>query len=277
MLFRVIDRSDGMTVSPLTFLRLVRGSWSGGWGGRPWDGRSGPDWTSLLLVVIATAAARGGARRPAAGDTTPPVFRRAAPRGDLRARPWARACDALPLSWHAARDDVTPPPGVVYEVHTGLTAGAEDLARPTYTTWRGVTAYTTPRIARDHGVWFVVDARDAAGNPGRQRGGASRPESLRLTALRRGPGAVGTARGACGLGWPSLVNGWIAPGQADAPEAFIQGNVEEARPRSDNGTAIVKTRPSSTRAFGPAKRVRALEPQGVPSGISAMASRHRDI
>jgi CARDB len=68
------------------------------------------------------------------------------------------------LKWAAARDDVTPAAGIVYDVYRATTAGGEDFARPTYTTAAGVTSFTTPLLPTDTAYYFVVRARDRAGN-----------------------------------------------------------------------------------------------------------------
>jgi CARDB len=68
------------------------------------------------------------------------------------------------LKWSAARDDVTPAAGIVYDVYESTTAGGEDFARPTYTTKAGATSFTTPLLPADTAHYFVVRARDRAGN-----------------------------------------------------------------------------------------------------------------
>ncbi len=42
--------------------------------------------------------------------------------------------------------------------------GEEDFSAPTYTTRRGVTTFDTPPLATDEYFYFVVRARDRAGN-----------------------------------------------------------------------------------------------------------------
>jgi hypothetical protein len=68
------------------------------------------------------------------------------------------------LKWAAARDDVTPTGGIVYDIYESTTPGSEDFARPTYTTNAGVTSFTTPLLPTDTAHYFVVRARDRAGN-----------------------------------------------------------------------------------------------------------------
>lgn len=68
------------------------------------------------------------------------------------------------LRWADARDDVTPAAGIVYDVYQATKAGGEDFARPTYTTKAGATSFTTPLLPTDTAHYFVVRARDRAGN-----------------------------------------------------------------------------------------------------------------
>jgi hypothetical protein len=42
--------------------------------------------------------------------------------------------------------------------------GGEDFSAPTYTTRRGATTFDTPLLPTDQNFYFVVRARDRAGN-----------------------------------------------------------------------------------------------------------------
>ena len=68
------------------------------------------------------------------------------------------------LSWDAARDDVTPSRKIVYDIYQATKPGGEDFASTTYTTSRGATSFTTPSLPADGSFYFVVRARDRAGN-----------------------------------------------------------------------------------------------------------------
>jgi hypothetical protein len=108
---------------------------------------------------------RGGQPAPINGDTKPPSFT-----GLQR----AFACTPGPqrpgqttpynLSWQAASDDVTPSSQIVYDVYLASMPGGEDFSKPTWTTPAGVTGYTTPGLASHGTFYFVVRARDGAGN-----------------------------------------------------------------------------------------------------------------
>ncbi len=98
-------------------------------------------------------------------DTTPPKF------GGLQQ---AYACTPGPqrpgqttpfnLSWEAATDDFTPPSQIVYDVYLANTSGGEDFSDPTWVTPPGVFGYRTAGLPSHGTFYFVVRARDMAGN-----------------------------------------------------------------------------------------------------------------
>jgi len=99
------------------------------------------------------------------GDHTPPVF------AGLQ-----RATTCLPgpsgtgrkssyhLGWSAATDDTTPGSEIVYDVYQATSAGGQTFSRPTYTTPAGADTFSTPPLPEEDVYYFVVRARDAAGN-----------------------------------------------------------------------------------------------------------------
>lgn len=68
------------------------------------------------------------------------------------------------LTWQAATDPVTASAAIVYDIYVATTPGGEDYAQPTWTTPAGVTSFTTPALAHSGPIYFVVRARNAAGN-----------------------------------------------------------------------------------------------------------------
>ena len=68
------------------------------------------------------------------------------------------------LRWDAATDNVTPSSAIVYDVFQATTRGGENFASPTYTTSPGATTFSTPPLPDDKQYYFVVRARDQAGN-----------------------------------------------------------------------------------------------------------------
>jgi hypothetical protein len=113
---------------------------------------------AAALLVVAQAA---GALR----DRTPPVF------AGLKS---ATTCIPGPigagrttryhLRWDPAKDNVTPSSKIVYDVYQATKSGGEDFSRPTYITRPGATSFDTPLLPTGRSFYFVVRARDQAGN-----------------------------------------------------------------------------------------------------------------
>ena len=73
------------------------------------------------------------------------------------------------LTWKAATDNVTPQDKIVYEVFESGRAGGEDYSKPSWASAPGATSLKTPGLA-SHGLfYFVVRARDQAGNEDHNR------------------------------------------------------------------------------------------------------------
>jgi hypothetical protein len=71
------------------------------------------------------------------------------------------------LTWSQADDNGTPPGGLAYDIYVANTPAGEDFTTPTYTTDAGATAFSTPQLPDDRAYYFVVRARDRAGNEDR--------------------------------------------------------------------------------------------------------------
>lgn len=78
----------------------------------------------------------------------------------------AAGSDAITLSWTgtAATDNQSPQSGIVYFVYRATTSDAQNFANPTYVTGPGVTSYTATGLTAGTTYYFVVLARDLAGN-----------------------------------------------------------------------------------------------------------------
>ncbi len=71
----------------------------------------------------------------------------------------------IDLSWSAATDDVTASPNIVYLVYMSTTSGGQDfLTEPSFTTAAGATTYTITGLFASTTYYFVVRAKDEAGN-----------------------------------------------------------------------------------------------------------------
>jgi hypothetical protein len=87
--------------------------------------------------------------------------------------PIGRGTAPYRLSWQQASDNVTPSSALVYDVYQATTRGGEDFSAATYTSPAGATSFTTPPLPADKSYYFVVRARDRAGN--RDRNSLERP------------------------------------------------------------------------------------------------------
>ena len=102
---------------------------------------------------------------PAGSDVTAPTFAGLERAAACTPGP-QRAGETTPytLSWQTATDDRTAGAAIVYDVYLATSAGGEDFAKPTWTTDPGATTFRTPGLPSHGTAYFVVRARDAAGN-----------------------------------------------------------------------------------------------------------------
>jgi hypothetical protein len=123
--------------------------------------------TAIGLLAATGTQATGAVRR----DAVPPTF------AGLEA---ATTCIPGPvgggertgsyrLTWAAARDRVTRASRIVYDVYQATSPGDENYAQATYTTRGGALTFVTPPLPSTEAYYFVVRARDAAGNRDRNR------------------------------------------------------------------------------------------------------------
>lgn len=68
------------------------------------------------------------------------------------------------FSWSPATDPVTSPDKIVYDVFQGLAPGAEDYSKPIATSDPGATSVFVSDLTPDSTLYWVVRARDQAGN-----------------------------------------------------------------------------------------------------------------
>jgi hypothetical protein len=110
-------------------------------------------------------ATAGSVRITAPGDRTPPTFTGLksattcipGPIGLGRTAPYH-------LVWDPAADDVSPASAIVYDVYQATRSGEEDFSAATYTSALGAGTFTTPPLSSTETYFFVVRARDEAGN-----------------------------------------------------------------------------------------------------------------
>ncbi len=68
------------------------------------------------------------------------------------------------LRWQPASDPAAPSSEIVYDIYEATRAGGESFASPTWTTAPGATVFRTSGLASHGTFYFVVRARDPAGN-----------------------------------------------------------------------------------------------------------------
>jgi chitodextrinase len=93
----------------------------------------------------------------AGNDTTAPMFA-----GLASAR--SMAPNEVELSWATASDDLTAGAAIVYLVYMSTSAGGEDFRVATATTSAGATSFRVGGLTPGTPYYFVVRARDQAGN-----------------------------------------------------------------------------------------------------------------
>ena len=111
----------------------------------------------VLMAVLATAAL-------ASRDGNPPTFAGLKSATTCIPGPIRGQTTSYHLSWDQATDEVTPSAMIVYDIYQATKTGGEDFSSPTYTVRHGATTFTTSPLPADQTFYFVVRARDRAGN-----------------------------------------------------------------------------------------------------------------
>ncbi len=121
---------------------------------------------ALAIASFLACAATYGVSR----DRTPPTF--AGLKSAVTCIPGPVGGDrksSFHLTWAAAKDNVTPSTRIAYDVYEARAPGTESFSHATFVTPRGATQFTTPPLSSTETYYFVVRARDAAGNRDRNR------------------------------------------------------------------------------------------------------------
>jgi hypothetical protein len=121
----------------------------------------------VALVLLALALLMAGSH---GRDRTPPAFAGLQSASTCIPGPvGGGVTSSYRLMWKAALDDHTPQGRMVYDVYSATTPGGEHYRHPTWTSKPGATSFATPKLSSSKTWWFVVRARDAAGNRDRNR------------------------------------------------------------------------------------------------------------
>lgn len=112
-----------------------------------------------VLVGVGGCGGGGGTTTDNGGGSTlsAPIFK-----GVEVAVPSAALGGEVTLNWNPASDDVSASEMIVYDISVATTAGAPFVA--THTTAQGADTFTVTGLADDVDYFFVVRARDEAGN-----------------------------------------------------------------------------------------------------------------
>ncbi len=116
----------------------------------------------VVLAACAVLAASAQARTP---DRTPPEFAGLTSATTCIPGPIGSGIStSYHLSWEAASDNRTKPKAIVYAIYQATQPGGEDFSRPTYLSKHGARSFETPKLPSSQSWFFVVRARDRAGN-----------------------------------------------------------------------------------------------------------------
>jgi hypothetical protein len=97
------------------------------------------------------------ATTPSTTDTTRPTFAGAS-------TAVTKSPGSVTITWPAASDDVSQPAAISYSVFASSKSGGEDFQSPDVVTVAGATSATVTDLGGDTLYYFVVRARDQAGN-----------------------------------------------------------------------------------------------------------------
>jgi hypothetical protein len=127
--------------------------------------RVAPGVVVVPVLLVAAVALSAGSPAFATKDTTPPTFAGLASATTCIPGPiGGGTTTSYRLSWEPATDNRTPVSRIVYDVYQATAAGGEDFSVPTYTTRPGASSFDTPQLPTEQTFYFVVRARDKAGN-----------------------------------------------------------------------------------------------------------------
>jgi len=119
---------------------------------------------TIALLVLAGVVAGGAPARVASKDRTPPTFAGLKSATTCIPGPIGGQAATYELRWDPATDNVTSTAQIAYDVYQASKSGGEDFSFPTYTVPHGATTFTTPPLSAGERFYFVVRARDRAGN-----------------------------------------------------------------------------------------------------------------
>jgi hypothetical protein len=121
-------------------------------------------WSLSAIALLALAGTNSAVARAASPDRTPPTFAGLKSATTCIPGPIDGQTASYTLNWDPASDDVTPAKQITYDVYQASKSGGEDFSSPTYIVRHGTTNFATPPLPANQQFYFVVRARDRAGN-----------------------------------------------------------------------------------------------------------------
>ena len=119
-------------------------------------------WTLSAIALLALIGADSAIARAASPDRTPPTFAGLKSATTCIPGPIDGHSASYALSWDPAT--VTAAKQITYDAYQASKSGSEDFTSPTYTVRHGTASFATPPLPANQQFYFVVRARDRAGN-----------------------------------------------------------------------------------------------------------------
>ena len=196
----------------------------------------------------------GGGAGAGSKDKVPPVFAgvtSAVTASDTR----------ITLAWEPAKDDVTAQPRISYAVYAGPKSGAQDFSKPLAIVPAGSGGALMSELVPGSNYFFVVRARDEAGNEDKNS-----EEANASTTDQGAPRFAGI------IGWQartarSVLASWRSGKDAGSPDRKLvyRVYVSDTRGMEDFKTPLLETKPGVLSALidhaDPASPTFQLEPQ----------------
>ncbi|MBK6605201.1 MAG: fibronectin type III domain-containing protein [Leptospiraceae bacterium] len=111
----------------------------------------------LLMQLISPLVGNSITINGDTADTTPPVFA-----GLTSAT--AASSTSITLNWAAGTDNITPQETLVYDIYAATISGGENFSLVSFSSTAGAVTYTVTGLTANTAYYFIVRARDSAGN-----------------------------------------------------------------------------------------------------------------
>jgi len=143
-------------------------------------------------------------------DTTPPTFA-----GAISA---VAAGTAITVTWAPATDPFNPASSLIYEIYMATSPGGENFNKPSFSSAKGATTFSAIQLNVSTTYYFVVRARDPAGNEDTNTVEVSAKTAVSSDIL---PPVFGGVTSVTGLTDLTLQVSWVAATDNVTPQAQI--------------------------------------------------------